>query len=179
MDESIKKVYNQRIPKLLETWNNSKEWKDFEAFTISGKKTKIKNLVGSVEEEFLSKCSIFQIWLTGYEFSNTIFLFTKKTLYIVTGKKKGKVLQDLSSDKYKIEFLEKKEDNKESFTKMLNGITKVGKLDNETKKPETLLEEWNKHLEKLEVVNINPQLNDLYSIKQKDEIVCIFFLKLF
>jgi hypothetical protein len=42
MDESIKKVYNQRIPKLLEAWNNSKEWKDFEAFTISGIKNEKK-----------------------------------------------------------------------------------------------------------------------------------------
>jgi ABC-type hemin transport system substrate-binding protein len=92
-------------------------------------------------------------------------------LYIVTGKKKGKVLQDLTSDKYKIEFLEKKEDNKESFTKMLKGIKKIGKLDNEAKKEETLLEEWNKHLEKLDFVNIKTLLDDLYSTKQTDEIV--------
>ena len=56
-------------------------WGDFDAFTVA--------LGPAVEEIRYSKTIGLQLWLFGYEVPDTILLFTKSCVYVITSKKKG------------------------------------------------------------------------------------------
>eukprot|EP01080_Neovahlkampfia_damariscottae_P005046 gene5046-8642_t len=164
MNESIVKVFKQRIPNLLKIWETSPAWKNIDCFEVS---------VGTVEDT-ISNSSIFQIWSTGYEFSHTIFFFTKKKLFILTGKKKAKVLSELKCENYEIEVFEKTENNDKTFEKMIEEIKnkKIGMLTQEKKeeKEGSIISEWYKKLDGIEKIPLQKSLEDLYSVKQNDEI---------
>ena len=57
-------------------------WRDVDAFAIA---------VGQVDERAgaYQLSSAFQLWLTGLEFQDTVFLFTKQKLIILTSMGKG------------------------------------------------------------------------------------------
>ena len=60
---------------------DSDVWGDFDAFTVA--------LGPAVNEIRYSKTIGLQLWLFGYEVPDTILLFAKSCVHVVTSKKKG------------------------------------------------------------------------------------------
>ncbi|KAJ2611732.1 FACT complex subunit spt16 [Coemansia sp. RSA 1804] len=72
-----------------------------------------------------------QMWLLGYEFPNTLMIFTKEKIYILASQKKAKILQPLQSvaDGVSLEVLVHGKDadkNKETFRTLVSVITGNG-----------------------------------------------------
>ncbi|SCM25164.1 FACT complex subunit SPT16, putative [Plasmodium chabaudi chabaudi] len=109
----------EKINFMFAYWKNNSN-KDFEnsnAFCIlSGKSSKDDN--ATIQEQF-------QMWLLGYQLTETFFLFCKKNekLIILTSDKKKKFLQPLLDKTDNITILERNNnDNSENFEKIKNEI---------------------------------------------------------
>ncbi|SBT73700.1 FACT complex subunit SPT16, putative [Plasmodium ovale] len=77
---------------------------------LSGKSSKDEN--ATLQEQF-------QMWLTGYQLTETFFLFLKnEKLIILTSDKKRKFLQPLLDSISNVEVLERNSDNAENFVKI-------------------------------------------------------------
>ncbi|KMZ80199.1 transcriptional regulator [Plasmodium vivax India VII] len=100
-------------------WGSSanKSFAQSNAFCVlSGKSSKEEN--ATTQEQF-------QMWLMGYQLTETFFLFLKKErLVILTSDKKKKFLQPLLDSLDNVQVMERSSDNTENFTqikKMING----------------------------------------------------------
>ncbi|CRH00491.1 FACT complex subunit SPT16, putative [Plasmodium relictum] len=106
-----------KIKIVFSYWSSiaNKEFSKTNVFCVlSGKSSKDEN--ATIQEQF-------QMWLTGYQLTETFFIFLKnEKLIILTSDKKKKFLQPLLDNMSNVEILERSNDNTENFEKIKNLI---------------------------------------------------------
>jgi nucleosome binding factor SPN SPT16 subunit len=102
-------LFFKRIKKLYDHWENSEIWKSFDCnvFEVS---------LGQYKENSneYKKSSILIRWLLGFEFTQTFFVFGKKSIIIGTRKKKANILKTLienNTSSIKIQIIIKEDEN--------------------------------------------------------------------
>ncbi|KAJ2557067.1 FACT complex subunit spt16 [Coemansia sp. RSA 1933] len=118
-------AFHRRAKRLLDSWKASDyaECKDVGSILI---------LQGRADEKRpYTKTIATQMWLLGYEFPNTLMLFTKEKIYILASQKKAKILQSLQSGSGSVPIDivvhgKDAEANKETFGKLILVIKSSG-----------------------------------------------------
>jgi len=116
---------SKRLNIIYDTWDSdSDSYKNADALLLA---------LGLPDEDRpYQKVTAMQSWLFGYELRDTIIVFLKKDIFVISGVKKIQLLEDLSNieikkHKVKCHFLPiSKTDNKESFSKVFEEIKKAG-----------------------------------------------------
>jgi nucleosome binding factor SPN SPT16 subunit len=141
----------------------------------------------SSDDHLYTKSSSLHLYLLGYEFSDTVLLLTKGTLYFMASEKKcgiwrDQILPHAENYQTKIELLEKTKDdgmNREHMNRLLNAVR--GK-DNKGKKIGSLfklqydgkfISTWMDMVKgsQLEMFEAAPAIGKLLSIKDENELV--------
>lgn len=168
--------FTKRLTSLYNSWQTGDLWNSAEALVVP---------VGASSEELRYHKSIaLQVWLYGYELPDTVMLFTKEDLYVLTSSKKAALLQELVTPaqheaNIKLQFLEraKGEDGSAQIQKLIDVLKKqaaqgsVGTLPKD--KPEgKLTDMWSSALEKsgLSTIDVGNALADLLSVKDDNEV---------
>ncbi|KAI9595339.1 FACT complex subunit spt16 [Syncephalis fuscata] len=141
-------------------------------------------VVGAIEEEILyRKSTALQTWLFGYEFPNTLLLFTKKKLHAVTSASKAAILEELKqSDKHDLLEVHKRtknaEENAKVWTTIIDTIRgcgehRMGVLPKDQFSG-SLINEWESALKasdiKGETVDITTSMAQLFAVKDDEEL---------
>ncbi|KAJ2770512.1 FACT complex subunit spt16, partial [Coemansia nantahalensis] len=125
----------------------------------------------------------WKLWLFGYEFSDTILLFTKDKLLITTQRKKAKILQPLQdeADGLPLEITviakEPSAENAPAHAKMIAALKAagpaLGHFASETA-ASSIVDEWSSALAPvrggLRLCDIGPLVSDALAVKEKSEI---------
>ncbi|KAI9505707.1 FACT complex subunit spt16 [Coemansia spiralis] len=138
-------AFHRRAKRLLDSWESadSPECKAVGSILVLQGRSDEKNPY--------TKTIATQMWLLGYEFPNTLMLFTKSKLYIVASQKKAKILQPLENvpSGIPLEILVhgKQEDkNQEMLAQLISAIndngSAVGVIANNSTSGK-LVDEWN------------------------------------
>jgi len=165
----------ERIKRLYDSWKSEKEvWNSADAVSF---------ILGASDEEVVyTKSSSIQIWLFGYEFTQTIILLCEKTIFILTSQKKAKILEPITKEHegelppVPIELLivsKKKEENEELMKKMLSAVegSKVGEFLKEKQSGE-IVETWHNQLKaaNLTQVEISSGVSTVLAVKDAKEL---------
>jgi len=127
--------YYRRIKRLYTGWKR-------EGSTIS-EQDAILCAVGQNEEDQYSKSVSLQIWLFGYELSDTVIGFAKEKMFILTSKKKAEFLKPICNPKGSENsegtptvtlLIRSKEGNQDNFNKLFDGLDgkKIGNFQKES-----------------------------------------------
>ncbi|KAJ1954193.1 FACT complex subunit spt16, partial [Linderina pennispora] len=136
----------------------------------------------SDETNSYTKTIATQMWLLGYEFPNTLMLFTKSKLYIIASPKKAKILQPLQGvpDGVPIEILIHGKDaakNQTVFDQTIAAIQEagpnVGVVAKDTSSGK-LVDEWNTAFEpskgSMTMVDVSHGLSRVLALKEDGEL---------
>jgi len=140
--------------------------------------------VGVNDEDQYSKSTSVQIWLFGYELSDTIIGMTKEKMVIITSKKKAEFLKPLTSSKGSENsegtpqvtiLIRSKEGNSDNFAKFFEIITENGKkLGNFSKESfeGNFYKEMRKELKSrdLETTDISADVGLILGVKEDTEV---------
>ncbi|KAJ1959536.1 FACT complex subunit spt16, partial [Dipsacomyces acuminosporus] len=136
----------------------------------------------SDEENPYTKTIATQMWLLGYEFPNTLMLFTKSKVYVIASQKKAKILSPLESTPGGVPieiFIHTKDaaKNQEIFDKTIAAIKDCGPNVGVLGKEQTngkLVEEWASALapskSSLTEINIGPAISKALALKEDVEL---------
>ncbi|KAJ1860369.1 FACT complex subunit spt16, partial [Coemansia sp. RSA 2703] len=122
------------------------------------------------------------MWLLGYEFPNTLILFTKDKIYVVASQKKAKILEPLKNTLggVPIEIFVHGKDvakNQEFFSQTVSAIkssgAKLGVISND-KPSGKMVDEWDSAFAPsaagLEKIDVSSTISGLLSVKEESEI---------
>eukprot|EP01117_Protostelium_nocturnum_P003300 TRINITY_DN1426_c0_g1_i2.p1 TRINITY_DN1426_c0_g1~~TRINITY_DN1426_c0_g1_i2.p1 ORF type:complete len:1012 (-),score=450.37 TRINITY_DN1426_c0_g1_i2:224-3259(-) len=127
-------LFWERLKRFYDDWkNNASEW---------GSDAVLLQLGASNDEVPYSKATAWMQWLFGYEFTDTLVVFSEKMAYICSSSKKIDIFKTLITKKedapfVQLELLVREKDNTQNFTKLFDGIKEsksgktVGYLTNE------------------------------------------------
>ncbi|OAQ33302.1 metallopeptidase family M24 protein [Linnemannia elongata AG-77] len=137
----------------------------------------------SDEDNVYQKTTALQIWLFGYELTQTLMLFTPEALHIVTGSKKAKILESLKQwegQQFPVEIHARTKDeahNEELFQKMTDIMAKHGnRVGIFAKDTQTgaFANAWKVALEgsnkSFENVDVSGGFADVFAIKDDEEL---------
>ncbi|KAF9581674.1 FACT complex subunit spt16 [Lunasporangiospora selenospora] len=142
-------------------------------------------ILGNVSEDdnIYQKTTSMQIWLFGYELTQTLMLFTQDTLHVVTGGNKAKILESLKQyegPQFPIEIHARSKDethNEELFQKMIDIIAKQGaRVGIFAKDTHTgaFVTAWKAAFEKspksLESIDVSGGVAEVFAIKDDEEL---------
>ncbi|KAG0046982.1 FACT complex subunit spt16 [Gryganskiella cystojenkinii] len=141
-------------------------------------------ILGNMDDDILyQKSTALQIWLFGYELTQTLMLFTQDTLHIVTGAGKAKILETLKQwdgQQFPVEIHTRGKDethNQELFQKIIDIMAKQGDHVGVFPKDHlagNLVNSWKAALEaspkKFENVDVSAGVADVFAIKDDEEI---------
>ncbi|XP_050532515.1 FACT complex subunit spt16 isoform X2 [Daktulosphaira vitifoliae] len=177
-----KETFFKRLKQLYSFWKNGKDenvqlFSDVDAFMCA---------VGVDDYTMYSKSSSLQIWLFGYELTDTISVFTLEGLHIMASKKKVEFLKpaenvkDSESPVVKLIMREKGGNDKDSFEKLIKAIknSKSGKsvgVFGKEKYPGAFMDTWRSEFDKggFETVDISTAMGYILSFKAENEITLI------
>ncbi|KAI5717065.1 hypothetical protein M8J76_017015 [Diaphorina citri] len=176
-----KDAYLRRIKKIYKTWKEGFPNKETEN-TLS-QVDAIVSFFGLDEFTQYSKASSLQTWLLGYEITDTIIVFTEKSILFLASKKKIEFLRQIESVKdddvppVKLLTRNKDGDDKESFNTIIKAIkdSKKGKSIGVFAKENfkgTFIDAWKKVLgdEKFENVDVTSVFAYIMSVKEESEL---------
>ncbi|MCJ1350719.1 MAG: FACT complex subunit spt16 [Icmadophila ericetorum] len=159
-----KQVFHDRLWQFISAWKADKRSGDG-IFAGAGS---IAILMGKIEDQnntTFRKNNALHVWLLGYEFPTTLFVFTTEALYIVTTSKKAKHLEPLKGGKIPIEILVRGKDaeqNNKHWDTIIEAMKAAGKkIGTIAKDPSAgpFADEWKKvvgdHSKELEEVDIS------------------------
>ncbi|KAI1312608.1 FACT complex subunit spt16 [Mortierella claussenii] len=135
------------------------------------------------EDNMYQKTTALQIWLFGYELTQTLMLFTPEALHVVTGGNKAKILDSLKQwdgPQFPVEIHARSKDeahNEELFQKMVDIIAKhgdrVGVFAKDTQIG-AFAAAWKSALEKspkpIESVDMSAGVAEVFAIKDDEEL---------
>ncbi|XP_050429833.1 FACT complex subunit spt16-like isoform X2 [Adelges cooleyi] len=175
-----KETFFKRLKQLYHFWKNGKDenvqlLSDVDAFTCA---------VGVDDYTMYSKSSSLQIWLFGYELTDTISVFSSEGLHVMASKKKVEFLKpaenfkDFDSPVVRLITREKGGNDKDGFDKLINVIKSsnngksVGIFGKE-KYPGAFMDSWRSEFDKggFETVDISAVIGYILSIKAENEII--------
>lgn len=177
-----RETFLKRLKHLYSCWKstddeNVRSLTNVDAFTCA---------VGVDDYTLYSKSSSLQIWLFGYELTDTISVFTSEGVHIITSKKKVEFLKPAENVKdpecplVKLITREKGSNDKDSFEKLIKAIksSKSGKLVGifgKEKYPGAFLDAWRSEFDKenFETVDISSAIGYILSIKAENEVTLI------
>ncbi|XP_025194919.1 FACT complex subunit spt16 [Melanaphis sacchari] len=177
-----KETFFRRLKQLYDYWKNSKDenvraLSDVDAFTCA---------VGVDDYILYSKSSSLQIWLFGYELTDTVSVFTSEGVHIVASKKKVEFLKpaenvkDSDCPSVKLITREKGGNDKDSIDKLIKAIknSKNGKsvgIFGKEKYSGAFMDAWRAEFEKenFNNVDISSVIGYILSIKSENEISLI------
>ncbi|KAF9107211.1 FACT complex subunit spt16 [Mortierella sp. AM989] len=135
------------------------------------------------EDNMYQKTTALQIWLFGYELTQTLMLFTPDTLHVVTGGNKAKILESLKTwegPQFPIEIHARSKDeahNEEIFQKIVDIILKHGdRVGVFAKDIQTgaFATAWKSAMEKsqkpIESVDMSSGVAEVFAIKDDEEL---------
>ncbi|XP_057531965.1 FACT complex subunit SPT16 [Amaranthus tricolor] len=172
-------TFSKRLKALYDNWKENKSdlWGDSDALAIATPPP-------SDDLRYL-KSSALNIWLLGYEFPETIMLFTKKQIHFLCSQKKASLLEVIKKSAKEAVGVDvlmhvkgKNEDGSSQMETILKSVRSsgddqiVGYLSKEA--PEgKLLELWGEKLSNsgLKLSDITNGLSDLFSVKDSGEMV--------
>ncbi|KAF8975981.1 FACT complex subunit spt16 [Entomortierella lignicola] len=174
------RLFHRRAKGLVNHWKKSNGAEDsFQ--NVSSLLVVLGNM--SDEDNMYQKTTALQIWLFGYELTQTLMLFTPDTLHVVTGGNKAKILESLKTwegPQFPIEIHARSKDeahNEEIFQKIVEIISKhgdrVGVFAKDTQTG-SFATAWKAAFEKspkpIESVDISPGVAEVFAIKDDEEL---------
>lgn len=176
-------TFRKRLMTLYSHWreNRSEAWGSSDALSVA--------TPSPSEDLRYLKSSALNIWLLGYEFPDTIMIFTDKQIHFLCSQKKASLLEAVKTTAREAVAVEvvmhvkaKNDDGSKLMDSILNAIhdqkskgrdyAVVGYIAREA--PEgNLLETWAGKLQdsKLELVDITNGLSDVFAVKDDSEIM--------
>eukprot|EP00761_Pharyngomonas_kirbyi_P013292 gb/GECH01013319.1/.p1 GENE.gb/GECH01013319.1/~~gb/GECH01013319.1/.p1 ORF type:complete len:1019 (+),score=315.15 gb/GECH01013319.1/:1-3057(+) len=170
MVELNKELFYSHLDKFYEEWKQNPEWQKLDAFAF---------ISGKVDGDVLKKSEILQAWFLAYQFTDTLMVFCKDTLHILTAKKKAAILNSLvdSSKSIQLKIHTKTKEFSDSLHKITEEIKqsqngkKLGYFPNESLSgnfANTCFKHFTESTFELEDVSI--QISKLLAIKDQDEL---------
>ncbi|XP_022164066.1 FACT complex subunit spt16 isoform X1 [Myzus persicae] len=177
-----KETFFRRLIHLYDFWKNNKDenvraLSNVDAFTCA---------VGVDDYTMYSKSSSLQIWLFGYELTDTVSVFTLEGVHIIASKKKVEFLKpaenvkDSDCPSVKLITREKGGNDKDSIDKLIKAIknSKNGKsvgIFGKEKYPGTFMDAWRTEFDKgdFTTIDISSAIGYILSIKSENEITLI------
>ncbi|KAL9685037.1 hypothetical protein QQ045_022483 [Rhodiola kirilowii] len=176
-------TFSKRLKVLYAHWNGPQNdyWGSSEALSVA-------TPPASDDLRYL-KSSALNIWLLGFEFPETIIVFTRKQIHFLCGQKKASLLEVVKSAAKEaagvdvVMHVKAKNDDgtalMDSIFRAIYALSKedipvVGHIAKEA--PEgKLLEAWSNKLKgsKIQLADITSGLSDLFAVKDENEINCI------
>jgi nucleosome binding factor SPN SPT16 subunit len=123
-----KNLFHERLSGFLSQWKADKRSNE----PVFGGANSICICVGKGDDNNLdsdTKTAAFQLWLTSYEFPQTLIVITTDVVHFVTSKKKSAYIEALKGGKVPIEIHKRGKDadeNNAQFTKMADLIKSSG-----------------------------------------------------
>ncbi|KAI0797833.1 FACT complex subunit SPT16 [Abortiporus biennis] len=176
-------LFNKRLAKLLQTWNNASNDEDFTSISDVDA-ILLSSGDPSGDEEPIRKGTALQTWLLGYEFPSTFVLFEKDRMYILCSASKAKILSQIQGPNSHIPveiFAQSKAkepptDAVPKFFEIYSRHKRVGALIKESNSGK-LVDEWNGLVgsaeSKPELVDMTPAMATLLAVKDEDELKII------
>ncbi|KAI8322331.1 FACT complex subunit spt16 [Martensiomyces pterosporus] len=171
-------AFHRRAKRLLDLWEGEGFAKETGADVDS-----ILILQGrSDEENPYTKTIATQMWLLGYEFPNTLMLFTKSKIYVIASQKKAKILHPLQAAPGGVPieiFIHTKDavKNQEVFDKTIAAIKSCGSNVGVIAKEQPagkLVDEWTSALASSKSdfteINVGPALSKVLALKEDAEL---------
>ncbi|KAI9468691.1 FACT complex subunit spt16 [Coemansia sp. RSA 1290] len=165
-------AFHRRVKRLLNAWKAEESSAD-----------SLLIIHGKTAPDIYTKTIAIHLWLFGYEFSDTVLLFTKDKLHITTYRKKAKILESLNSAKDGVELditvvsKEPTPENKAAYEKIIGAMAGSGKRVGVIKgeKPSSnAVNEWNEvfagSADKFDMQDVGPLVSDVLAVKEKAEI---------
>ncbi|KAF9426598.1 FACT complex subunit spt16 [Podila epigama] len=174
------RLFHRRARDLAHHWKNSNGAEDSFHNVNS-----LLVLLGNMTEDdnIYQKTTAMQIWLFGYELTQTLMLFTQDTLHIVTGANKAKLLEPLKQSEgvqFGIEIYARSKDeahNKELFQKIVDIMVKQGDrigVFPKDKQSGAFVDSWKSALESsgknFENVDVSAGVAEVFAIKDDEEL---------
>ncbi|KAJ2160116.1 FACT complex subunit spt16 [Coemansia sp. RSA 552] len=164
-------VFHRRAKRLMEAW------------TTAGLADSLLIPHGTVEHDIYNKTIAIHLWLFGYEFLDTVLLFTKDKLFVMTQRKKAKLLQELqgTADGVPLEISviskEPTPENTAVYDAAIATLKKsgeaIGMIANE-KATSKIINEWNQAFEanaaEFTTKDIGPFVAEVLATKEKSEL---------
>jgi nucleosome binding factor SPN SPT16 subunit len=183
MSEEIvidKANFHNRLSSLINLWKGDKR----SGNSVFGDVSSIVVAWGKNEQDDLpfNKVTGLHVWLVGYEFPATLFLFTPDLVYIVTTKKKAALLESLKDGKVPLEIIVRgkdAEENAKQFEKIKEAIKSAGKKVGVVKESSVgpFITEWRENFSELskdvEEVEVSAALSAVMAVKDENELKAI------
>ncbi|CAH0383891.1 unnamed protein product [Bemisia tabaci] len=178
-----KEAFFKRVKKLYSSWKGENGDSDETLLKADA----LISAVAADEVTVYCKSSALQLWLLGYELTDTVTVFTQNTIYFLASRKKIDFLRQIESAKdeaglpsIKLLTREKNGDDSESFKKLLDAIkgSKNGKtvgLFSKENFQGAFMDSWNAALKKgnFETVDITAAIGMVMSVKDENEVAII------
>ncbi|KAF9174824.1 FACT complex subunit spt16 [Mortierella sp. AD011] len=174
------RLFHRRARGLVNHWKKS-NGSDESFQNVSSLLVVLGNMTD--EDNMYQKTTALQIWLFGYELTQTLMLFTPDTLHVVTGGNKAKILESLKTwegPQFPIEIHARTKDeahNEEIFQKIVEIIAKNGDRvgvfakDTQTGGFATAWEAaMGKYQKPIERVDMSSGVAEVFAIKDDEEL---------
>lgn len=175
-----KDAFFRRMKRLYSLWKEPENGVD----DVLLKADAIVSGVGSDDDVAYSKSIAIQIWLLGYELTDTIMVLTGESIHFLASKKKIEFLKQIENNKDEntvpplhLHVRDRGGDDKESFKKLIGAIKKSKKgksigVFSKDKHPGNFMTAWKKALdeEKFETIDISTPLAYIMSTKEDSEL---------
>jgi len=172
-------AFSTRIQAVYKAWANEKE---------SGEVSKCDALVaynGADQDVIYSKSTATQTWLLGYEFTDTIMVCCKDTVYFLASKKKIEILEQINKKKDKdspnVKLLTRDKTDKDSanFKKLVAAIKESGSGKSiavyaKDKFSSEFLDAWKKAIAEFSTVDMSTWMGALMSRKDEKELKVVW-----
>ncbi|XP_062500756.1 FACT complex subunit SPT16-like [Corticium candelabrum] len=167
-----KEAFIRRISRLYKAWENDSGdlFQGADAFVST---------VGQDEEVTYAKSTALQTWLFGYELPDTLTLFCKSEIIVLSSKKKNEFLKPVSGGSHdgipEVQLLlRNKDDNSDNFKRIFDAVKKSGEgkklgMFLKDKLASAFIKQWNAALEKETIEKVDVSAGFAYVMAPKDD----------